>query len=122
MASDAGYFGYGSRSAYVRFMASHGTSLLQIAEALGLTVYRMMQLCPDVDFYQYRFFDESSGVKVGNRWCNDDIEKVVDWYPTHGAKWEGWQLYLPDRNAAAIRNLASKLGIYYIPKGKRDGR
>lgn len=119
MASDAGYFGYGSRSEYVRFMARHGTPLIQIAEALGLSVYRMMQLCPDVDFYKYSFFDQASGMKLANRWCNEDIKKVVTHYPTHGAKWDGWKVYLPGRKEAAIRTLASKLGIYYIPKGKR---
>lgn len=119
MASEVGFFGYGSRSEYVRFMAGHGTSLMQIAEALGITVYRMMQLCPDVDFYRYRFFDGTSGVRLTNRWCNEDIRQVVEHYPTHGARWEGWKVYLPGRKEAAIRTLASKLGIYYIPKGKR---
>ena len=119
MASEAGFFGFGSRSEYVRFMARRGVPLMQVAEALGLTVYRMMQLCPDVDFYRYRFFGDTSGVRLDNRWNNEDIRQVVAHYPTHGARWEGWKVYLPGRKEAAIRTIASKLGIYYVPKAKR---
>ena len=119
MASEVGFFGYGSRSEYVRFMAGRGMPLVQVAEALGLTVYRMMQICPDVDFYRYRFLDETSGTRVTGRWTTDEIRQVVTHYPTRGARWEGWKVCLPGRKEAAIRNIASKLGIYYIPKGKR---
>lgn len=119
MASEVGFFGYGSRSEYVRFMAGHGMPLMQVAEALGLTVYRMMQICPDVDFYRYRFFEEANGTRLTNRWTNEDIRKVVDHYPTHGSRWDGWKDYLPGRKEGSIRMLASKLGITYIPKGKR---
>lgn len=119
MASDVGYFGFGSRSEYVRFMAQRGMPLVQIAEALGITVYRMMQICPDVDFYRYRFLDETSGTRVSGRWTTEEIRQVVTHYPTHGAKWDGWKACLPSRNTGSIRNLASKLGILYIPKGKR---
>lgn len=119
MPSDAGYFGYGTRAGYVRYMLKRGLAISQVAESLQTSIYELIKSCPDIDFYQYPFFDIAWGNNGANRYTNDEIMKIIEHYGKHGSEWVDWRVYLPGRTKASIRTMAGKLGVSYVPKGKR---
>lgn len=117
----SGFFGFGSRAEYARFMLRRGLTVCDVAEALETNVYNLVTSCPTVDFYSYPFFVKGSGGSTAYRWTGYEISQLVEHYPKHGAKWEGWRVFLPNRTKEQITRMASKLGIPYRRrrKGKR---
>jgi hypothetical protein len=104
------YWGFGTRTNYVRFMAEKGVYIADIAAALGVTVWELMQSVPELDLLQYDILLQAQG-RASRYWSQDELRMLFRYYPMHGAAWNGWRAYLPDRKPGTIRAMASKLGI-----------
>ncbi len=119
MSSDAGFFGFGSRSDYVKFMLRRGLTVSEVAEALGTSIYNLVTSCPDVDFYAYRFFGQGDG--AGKRgWTAKEIRPILEHYGKYGPNWEGWRIFLPNKTRKQVREMASRLGVCHRVRGGRD--
>lgn len=114
MVKGSDYFGYGSKAEYVRFFASRGTPISEIAAILGKSIIQLMAECPTLDFYRYDIFPRVSA----NHWSNAEIKTLIHHYGRHGADWDGWRLLLPGKSASAIKNCASRLGLLYMGGGE----
>lgn len=108
------FYGFGSKSEYVRLFASRGIPIAEIAATLGQTVMQLMADCPDLDFYQYKILISSNSYP----WTNEEIRALVENYGKHGAKWDGWRNLLRGKSTRAIWACAGKLGLTY--KGGHD--
>lgn len=109
------FYGYGSKAEYVKFLASRGTPVTEIAQALRSSVVQLMAECPEIDFYKYQIMSQPAH----GGWSNEQIRLVLDNFGEHGPDWDGWRALLPDRSQKAIKACASQLGLYYVRK-RRD--
>ena len=48
---------------------------------------------------------------MGNAWTPEEDALMREYYPRHGAVWEGWALLLPHRSECKVRNHARRLGL-----------
>lgn len=46
-----------------------------------------------------------------NLWSDEEDDAIREFYPRHGAKWDGWSEVLPKRTPRAIGARANRLGI-----------
>lgn len=109
MVKGSDYFGYGSKAEYVRFFASRGTPISEIAAILGKSIIQLMAECPTLDFYRYDIFPHVPANRC--QWANEEIKTLINHYGRHGADWDGWRLLLPGKSASAIKTCASRLGL-----------
>lgn len=112
MVKGSDYFGYGSKAEYVKFFASRGASISEIAAILGKSIVQLMAECPTLDFYRYEIFPHAPANRC--QWTNAEIKILIHHYGRHGADWDGWRLLLPGKSASAIRSCASRLGLLYM--------
>jgi len=59
---------------------------------------------------------------MSRRWSVEEDGLLASFYPTHGAMWEEWKNYLPDRSYAAIVARAHRLGVVLTDDAKVVGR
>ncbi len=51
-------------------------------------------------------------IKEGHRpWSQEELSRLREHYPKHGASWGGWGRLLPGRTECAVRRMASKQGL-----------
>lgn len=46
-------------------------------------------------------------------WTEQDEATLIEHYPQHGGKWDGWEELLPGRTIEAIHSRAHLLGLSY---------
>lgn len=118
------YWGYGNEHDYVAFMLDHGSYPSDIATAIHTSVEELALRYPDL---LPRQFERAAGCKVGDRraqksWTKAEDRAIRKYYPTRGAKWDGWPSLLGDRSFRAIKSRAHTLGIKYVGVMKPSGK
>lgn len=57
---------------------------------------------------------------AGCLWSEAEDDALREFYPRHGAKWDGWQELLPRRTIRAVQMRAKRLGLAVPREPKRD--
>lgn len=51
-------------------------------------------------------------IKEGHRpWSQEELSRLSEHYPAHGATWDGWGRLLPERTEFAVSRMANKRGL-----------
>lgn len=110
----ANYWGYGTERKYVAYMIKGGVSPYDVAAALGLSLAELALRYPDEMPKEHKQVTSCNNGELRSKktWTRKEEQVVRDYYPTHGATWEGWLELLGDRSYAAIQRKAHNLGVH----------